>query len=300
MSLNIQLDYAFDALDVRLEALAICEIDKHYSLECEPHNEVLIHFVLRGEGELECKHGNFPLLKGSATIVPPLTAKSLKGAGPTLHVRRAEGACNPKDGIFRYDAGENRDGLLLGCAVLTSPGGSPFAKLRAPFTAKTDDASLQSLFAAMLAELRQPREGTRAFLSAIMKQILIMMFRSDGQDRRLEGSNISGLGLKRALDRILQDPLAPHSLQSLANEAAMSRTRFSAQFVEEFGASPMAFVASIRLASAAQLLMNSQMPVKAIAAAVGYGSRSQFSSAFHKKYGVSAADFRKTARLRAA
>lgn len=286
---DVQLDEAFHALHVRVDAFAICEIGEGYCLECEPHDQVLVHFALKGQGTLACEHGDYPLRPGSVTIVPPRIRKTLSGTGPIQHVSPARASCHPSDGIVRYSAGNGDADLLLGCAVLSAYGGFNFEAMRKPFSAQAHDASLQGLFAALLHEVREPREGTRAFLSAIMNQLLVVMFRSS----QMTSPSAADLRLKRALDKILQNPLAPHSIQHLAEEAAMSRARFCSQFTKAYGTSPMAFVASVRLASAAQLLQTSTMPVKAVAAAIGYASRSQFSAAFHKKYGMGPLAFRR-------
>ena len=54
----------------------------------------------------------------------------------------------------------------------------------------------------------------------------------------------------------------------------------------------MDLLRELRLRRAAQMLKSSQAPVKAVAQAVGYGSRSYFSRAFKAFYGIDPAAYR--------
>jgi hypothetical protein len=54
----------------------------------------------------------------------------------------------------------------------------------------------------------------------------------------------------------------------------------------------MDFVQAVRLRTAARLLQTSELPVKAVAAAVGYSSRSHFSRAFSGHFGVDPSAYR--------
>ena len=72
----------------------------------------------------------------------------------------------------------------------------------------------------------------------------------------------------------------------------MSRTVFSERFRDAFGTSPMAFVRQARLQEAAKLLRSTDLPVKAIAARVGFASRSHFSRAFRQRFKRDPAEYR--------
>jgi transcriptional regulator GlxA family with amidase domain len=55
----------------------------------------------------------------------------------------------------------------------------------------------------------------------------------------------------------------------------------------------MEFVQTVRLRIAARMLAGSDMPVKSIAAAVGYASRSHFSRAFAARFGNDPSRYRR-------
>ena len=72
----------------------------------------------------------------------------------------------------------------------------------------------------------------------------------------------------------------------------MSRSAFSKHFSETFGRTAMDFVKEVRLRRAAELLLTTSRPIKAIAADVGYHSRSHFTRAFKESHGLHPAAFR--------
>jgi AraC-like DNA-binding protein len=284
-----------EALDIRVEALAVCQIGRTYSLRCEPIDQVLVHFVLKGEGFLECEHGQFPLSTGTLIVVPKRLPKRLRGSGPIEHVRDAEAACQICDGLVSFEASDGEADLLLGCAVLSTAVGGElplFDHIKYPLVQKSDDPALQDLFGAMLGELSRPRLGTRAFVSALMKQVIIVLLRSPREGEAQLLLPIVNGKLAGVVAAVLQRPQDVHTVESLAAKAGMSRARFSHHFSGAYQCSPKAFVQSVRLASAARLLKASNLPVKSVAASVGFASRSHFSRAFQAKYGVDPSAFR--------
>ena len=76
----------------------------------------------------------------------------------------------------------------------------------------------------------------------------------------------------------------------------MSRSRFTERFAATYGQSAMAFVHTVRLKAAARLLQHSALPVKCVAAEVGYSSRSQFCRAFRRAFGADPSAFRRGTR----
>lgn len=76
----------------------------------------------------------------------------------------------------------------------------------------------------------------------------------------------------------------------------MSRSLFVERFTATFRAPPMHLLKQIRLHRASDLLRNTDLPVKTISRAVGYGGRSYFSRAFKGLFGVDPKSYRKQLR----
>jgi len=90
----------------------------------------------------------------------------------------------------------------------------------------------------------------------------------------------------KALACIHEDPAQPWTVESLAQTAGMSRSRFAERFTELVGVSPMAYVTEWRLQKALARLTDSDANVKVVAAEVGYQSAAAFTRAFANRFGV--------------
>ena len=297
----------FELLDVRLDAFAMCEIENGCSLACDACDKIVVHFVLRGSGAVSWSGGTVALEPGTIVVVPRRLAKQIAGAGPVIKTLSADAACPLSDGLVRYRAccGGTAD-LVLGCASVDAQVGEKlglFDALRQPLVERSDGTKLPLLFSAILEELSSPGLGTRPMVGAMMKQITIILLRA--HFARLGSASPLSMPLLhprlgRALLAILEQPEGPHSLGSLAAAAGMSRSRFVHHFSAAYGRTPMEFVQLVRLQAAARMLRSSDLPVKAVAAAVGYASRSHFSHAFRTEYGVDPTAFRSDAAGRSA
>jgi transcriptional regulator GlxA family with amidase domain len=149
----------------------------------------------------------------------------------------------------------------------------------------------------MLADERAaPGIGTNALTGALMKQCLVLLVR-----RHLQRGNsstpffaaLADARLTKAVSLVLQRPGARLTLAELAAAAGMSRTSFAKAFVEAFAQTPMDFVQKARLHRAAQLLAATELPIKVVAASLGFASRSHFSRAFRRAYGSDPSTYRK-------
>jgi AraC-like DNA-binding protein len=147
-------------------------------------------------------------------------------------------------------------------------------------------------------ESQQDHQGTLAMMSGFVKILLIYAIRS--YLATLHNDNHNWL-------RVLMDPyigpalglmhLHPErswSVESLAREVRMSRSAFSARFVELMGEPPMRYLLTCRMNRACQLLCQGEPSLKELASQVGYGSQAAFSNAFHRWAGCSPGDYRRT------
>jgi AraC family transcriptional regulator of arabinose operon len=92
--------------------------------------------------------------------------------------------------------------------------------------------------------------------------------------------------VRRAQDRIAADPGAPHTVRSLAEEVALSPSRFAHLFTEQVGHSPMRALREARLWHAARLLEGTGLSVERVAAASGFASPFHFTRVFRARYGM--------------
>ncbi len=93
-------------------------------------------------------------------------------------------------------------------------------------------------------------------------------------------------------EAVRRDPGCDWSVESLARRLSVSRATLHRLVARHHDHSPGAIVESIRMDQAAHLLVNSVMPVKAIASRVGYSTPYSFSAAFRRARGCPPSDFR--------
>ncbi len=301
---ELKMDKLLELLDVKLDAFAICELERNCGLACPPSDSVFVHIVLDGEGAIECGHGRYPMRPGHVLVVPKNVAKRIEGPSPILNVVDLDEGCS----LAMVHPGNRAStdslaGLVLGCAsVEIGMGGVPgfLDALDQPLLQECDGGPLPLMFGALAAELRRPTAGTKQMVEALMKQIFVVMLRSHLGDR----PGLSSLHLVahspqlgRAMAAIAASPAHPHSVCSLAALAGMSRSCFNRHFSKTYGCSPMEHVQAVRLRAAARMLVGSDLPVKAIATAVGYASRSHLSKAFTDRFGCDPSRYRSSSGL---
>ncbi|MCP2328958.1 AraC-like DNA-binding protein [Hamadaea flava] len=96
------------------------------------------------------------------------------------------------------------------------------------------------------------------------------------------------------LNAIHRDPARGWTVQSLADEANLSRATFSRRFTSLTGQAPLTYVTWWRLTLAADLLRRSDAPLAAIADRVGYTSEFAFANAFKRQHAVAPGRYRRT------
>ncbi len=100
----------------------------------------------------------------------------------------------------------------------------------------------------------------------------------------------------RARDILEAGALGPLSLEQVASTVGVSLAHLQRSFRAAYGVSMLAYVQGLRLRRAQALLLQSELPVEAVAAAVGLASPSYFTRLFTREIGVSPAAFRRRGR----
>lgn len=98
--------------------------------------------------------------------------------------------------------------------------------------------------------------------------------------------------LREVQDHVRATPTGDLSVESLARRAHMSTRNFARTFAREVGATPAAFVESVRLEHAKQLLEATATSVDAVAASCGFGTPETLRRVFARRLGVSPAQYR--------
>lgn len=294
---EVLLDKLLSNLDIHVEPFSLCEVSAGRRLRFPGSARVMLHFVLTGSGFVRSAAGAVqPLEPCSLAVVPKRAQHSLEPEGETVNTCDIDpdSETRPNAPVISTGSTEPPE-MIVACGLVKVRYGAAlglFDKLQDVVVEDLSDIpQARAAFEAILAEQSDSGPGSEAMKAALMSQCIVYLLR-----RLCEGGTCSlpwlaaleDERLARALDRILQNPGDPHTVESLAATASMSRSAFAQTFPKAFGLPPMSMVRRIRMERAWGLLERGDgLPMEAIARRVGFSSRSHFSRAFKKHFGVS-------------
>ena len=173
-----------------------------------------------------------------------------------------------------------------------------FEGLQQPLVEDSNDAVLQAIFGGILTEIETPGIGSKCIVEALMKQVLIVLLRRTLLCQRQQATplylTIANPSLAKVINVIQQGHAERLSVSGLARMVGMTPFGLTREFEGIFGQSLLDYIQSVRLHQATNLLIQTDLPVKFIAASVGFASRSHFSRVFRKCRGEDPTSFRKS------
>ncbi|MBX9797627.1 AraC family transcriptional regulator [Sphingomonas sp.] len=210
---------------------------------------------------------------------PPVVSPLRAGQGP------AESACRLVCGHFTVAAGADHP-LLRALPELIH--------ITAPDRAR--QPMLDEIVGLITRRLAAGDAGATTSISRLSEVLFIeMMHASVAQAPAIARimAAVHDPQIGRALSLIHDDVASAWTVARLASAAAMSRSRFAERFRALVGLAPMHYVAEWRLQTALSLLNGGAVPVKVVAARVGFKSAAAFTRAFSARYGVPPARLRR-------
>jgi AraC-like DNA-binding protein len=158
---------------------------------------------------------------------------------------------------------------------------------------------LRSLIEYTLAEAREPRAGSRSMLVRLAELMFVEIVRRC-LEQALPGQSGWPAALRdpvtgRALGLLHSQPTAAWTLERLAGEVGVSRSRLAECFTRLVGQPPMLYLARWRLQLAARMLAEGSAKVATVGREVGYESEAAFSRAFKRFAGVPPIEWRRKA-----
>lgn len=161
----------------------------------------------------------------------------------------------------------------------------------------SEDSSVSIALRQLKREVESAGVASQVMVRHLLSALFIYILRewvesiegdSDGWFAAMQNPNIS-----RALECIHKQPALPWTLNSLAQEAGLSRAAFARQFRDLVGETPYAYLTRWRMGIATQLLEETEMTLAQIATQVGYASEYSFSRAFKQVRGKAPAHDRR-------
>lgn len=142
--------------------------------------------------------------------------------------------------------------------------------------------------------------GQAIIVQRIAEIIVINMTRSllaDGSGRVL--GIVKNRGVVSAIRAFLDAPLENWSIDRLARQAGMSRTKFSEEFRRVVGRTPMQTLARLRITLVTRKMLAEELSVEEASDMAGYSSSAAFIRAFSREFGTTPLQWRKSYLARA-
>ncbi|MFI6831578.1 AraC family transcriptional regulator [Kribbella sp. NPDC050241] len=258
--------------------------------------EAAFHFVLGGECVLELPDRQVPLRAGDAVLLAGRPPHLIRTAGPGPVRSSVETPGTAFDTIHSPSGQAVTD---IFCGHYSVGSGSGVLLLRSlpdPLVVSFDaaDESVRTLAALLRAEALADGAGTAAVVDAVCAALLAMMLRRGDLPGVAPWTAVADRRIATAIAAVLDDPGADWTLDRLAATASMSRATFVRHFGKHTRTTVAAFVVSLRMMVAADLLTDPELTVAAVAGRVGYHSESAFTRAFREATGVTPGRYRRT------
>lgn len=282
----------------------MCSIPINTRARFEPVDAVTMHYIVAGTAYFQFGEEAMLALGPESIVIAPAKTLQFWSSHEAAEVNGLE-RCAPVDDqlaqLLTHGQSVEAVSVVRSELEVTSGGNTGFFdQLRQPIIESflPQDAA-RDIFDLMITELSELAVGSQAVAETLMKAFLVLMLRRHLKRGHASSSVFAMMGdpqLARAMIDVLERPEQPHTLESLAEAAGMSRTVFTDKFREVFAQSPNEFIQAFRLKFAAHLLQTTELPIKIIAGTVGYSSRSYFSRAFRAAYAIDPSAYRASGR----
>ncbi|GAA1307990.1 AraC family transcriptional regulator [Planotetraspora silvatica] len=152
------------------------------------------------------------------------------------------------------------------------------------------------------AELGRPRLGADALVPALLDMLLLYILRAWFAEQPARGvvtgwaAALNDPAVSAALHGIHGEPARPWTVESLGEQAGLSRAAFAKRFTSLVGRPPLAYLTWWRMTVAGRLLRDSDAPLGAVGRQVGYTSEFAFANAFKRRYGIAPGRYRRQVR----
>lgn len=146
----------------------------------------------------------------------------------------------------------------------------------------SDIPDMEPLFSVLLEEAVGRRCGHAAVLDRLVEVLVVKLLRLAMERKLVDRGVVAGLSdarLARALTAVHAAPQITWTLDTMAQQAGMSRSRFAAHFSAVMGVPAAEYLKRWRVGLAKRMLRNGH-PIKQVALDVGYGSSATFGRAF--------------------
>ena len=149
---------------------------------------------------------------------------------------------------------------------------------------------LEALFDVMLREYTLKQYAYESRCAGLLLELLSVISREKHVGQSEVGRGYGEMIMQA--EQKIYEQLPNVSIDALAAEYYLSRSRFSHIFKNVTGTSPLQYVTQMRMQKAKDMLLHTDLPVCRIAQEVGYPDQNYFSRIFRRETGMTPSEFR--------
>jgi len=281
------------------------EFSAPWALELPPSAFSYFHVVERNGGWLRLKEETeWRLVAGGDLVVIPHGGGHVIGSDKNVKPLTLKQFLHLRDdgGLVQHGGGGPQTHLVCGLFQFGNGLDNPLISLLPRcihISEAREDAAgwLGSTLRQLVYEARSPRPGSQIMVTRLTDLIFIQAVRTWLAAQPKDGGGWLGALRDRQIGQALglmhRNPADNWSVESLANQVSMSRSKFAARFKRLVGESPLAYLSHMRLDLAATLLADGDLTVREVSQRVGYDSETAFSTIFKRRYGSPPGLYRK-------
>ena len=226
---------------------------------------------------------------GDFVLLPATPGFTMSGFEPATPVRLDPKAASGRVGEIRHGTRGGRPDvrLLGGWFVFESPDTALLVSLLPAVVHVRGAERLSVLVRLVAGEASQRRAGRDLVLTRLVEVLLIEALRAAPADDAPPGllRGLADAHLAPAMRQMHGQLARSWTVAQLARTAALSRSAFFERFTRTVGLPPMEYLLAWRMSVAKDLLRRQECALAEVAARVGYGSASTFSTAFSRHVG---------------
>lgn len=267
------------------------------------------HLVIQGECHVKVTGGEPVTLRAGDLILIPAGESHILAdeahntdQAPALETV-LEDAGYDGGGVLVMGDGQSNAASQMACGHFTFRDGADHPLLRAlpphlVITAadRAREPWLDEILRLLTRRVFDAGPGSAVAVTRLSEAAFVEMLRAGVKQAPEMASILTALSDKqigRSLQVMHVAPESVWTVESLAQEAGMSRSRFAEKFRNLIGMSPLAYLSEWRLQKALSLLDSGGCNVQQAAAQSGYQSAAAFSRAFSAKFGAAPTSYRR-------
>lgn len=242
------------------------------------------------------------LAAGDAFVLPHGHAYTLRDAAGSATVNCIDLVRQAQGGVVTLGGGGAATDIVSGWFHFDPGGARPLLDLLPPLLLVRMDhhrtPALQAALQLLALETAEPRPGAALVVDRVAHIVFVQAVRTHiaalgTTQARGWLAALADRRLGAALRLMHGDVTRPWSVDTLASAAGMSRSAFALHFRDRVGHAPIEYLTRWRMFRAGQLLRDTQLPMAALAARVGYESEAAFNKAFKRATGLAPGQYRR-------